>query len=75
MVFSVTHLTVLVKYKSIFKKNACINLVWPIQQYQYKCSVHILYISAPQLKALRIKAHSYPNSQGGRNTAASPDKE
>lgn len=77
MILSVTLLAVLVKYKKkliqLYKKWVYY-LVLAYQQYHKKCSVHVLYISAPQVKALWTKAHSYPNSHRGRNTAASPRK-
>lgn len=38
--------------KFIFTKNESIYLVLAYKLYHYKCSVHILYISAPQVKAL-----------------------
>lgn len=54
--FRVTLLAVLVKYKKKKKivhlyKNKSIYLVLAYKQYHYKCSVHVLYISAPQVKA------------------------
>lgn len=71
MTFRVTHLAVLVKYKKVVHlyKKWFLYLVLAYKQYHYKCSVHI---SAPQVKDLWTIAHSYPNSRGGRNTAASP---
>lgn len=53
--FRVTLLAVLVKYKQmivhLYKKTSPFTLFWLYKQYHYKCSVHILYISAPQVKA------------------------
>lgn len=51
LMLSVTHFAVLVKYKKITKFTS-IYLVLAYKQYHYKCSVHVLYISALQVKAL-----------------------
>lgn len=71
-ILSVTLFAVQVKYKKIcFFTKMSVYLVLAYKQYHKKCSVYVLYISAPQVMGLGTKAHS-PNSCGGRNTAASP---
>lgn len=59
MMLSLTLLAVLVKKTTAVHlyKTSLLTAFWLIKQYHYKCSVHILYISAPLVKALYEPKH------------------